>query len=214
MPDGIEVPGVVTPPADLDNDGQVPGDGTPPADDGATTIANLQKTIQGLDRRVSQLQVDASLSVDREAALVAERDEARTNLAAAAETIDGYVQRVPGLEAELATANDSLTARSADAQRAQMVATEFPSLAPLLHTGGLPAFVEEGEYRVKLSTITKALHTIAGGQQQQKFQGATPPAAPPASAPGDRGQVLKDLHSSDAAVRGRAQKQWEELASR
>ena len=212
MPDGVDKNGVVTEPLPLDN-GQGDGAGTPPADSEATTIANQLKTIAGLDRRVSQLQMDAALAVDREAALVVERDEARANLALAATTIDEYVKRVPGLEADLATANAASSARSSEAQRAQMIATEFPALAPLLAGGFLPEFTDTETYRQTLATAAKSINLISGAQQQVKFAGATPPAAPAATGLPSRGQVLQDLHSPDIAIRERAQTQWEQLAT-
>jgi TolA-binding protein len=159
-------------------------------------IEQLRKLQSGETKRVSQLTEQLRVSQERVA-------ELEGSLAEALETIaqrDEQLQVLPELQSQLGELTEAANARSAEAQRAQLVATEFPMLAPLLETGGLPALTDADDFRAKAQKIVTALGITADQQYKRQMEGTKPPATPPAGATVDPDSIYAPM--MDALKRG------------
>lgn len=154
-----------------------------------------QKSIQsGLDRRVGQLTEQLGLVQTDNTRLIDELKQSRETSSSAVTELETLKTQFSETQAQLAKFQDQAAAQGAEAQRAKMVATEFPALAPLLDAGGLPEFTDADEFRGKLQGIMGAMNISANNQYQAKMQGAKPPASPGAgSAPGDASAIRADM---------------------
>jgi len=231
-----ESTGVVTQPTDpnvLDTGGQGSGAGgtdTTAGDNEALESLKAQlaerealleeqrKVQSGLDRRVSQLQEQLKLAEQEKQDLTKQLDELRSAASGASEELEQYKARVPELESKLGEMEAQLQQHSSAAEQARIVATEFPMLAPLLETGGLPQFTEADEFREKLDKIVSALN-LAGQQQfQRQAAGAHPPASPPAQPTLNSNQILADMlkasEEQDWDRYNQLAEQWRQVASK
>jgi TolA-binding protein len=167
-------------------------------------IEQLRKLQSGETKRVSQLTEQLRLSQERVA-------ELEKSLAEATEGItqrDEQLKVLPDLQAQLGELTEAANARSAEAQRAQLVATEFPMLAPLLETGGLPALTDADDFRAKAAKIVTALGITADQQYKRQMEGTKPPASPAAGASVDADAIQDAMW---AAFRSGDQKEYERL---
>lgn len=156
-------------------------------------LAEQKKIQAGLDRRLAQLQEQLRLLTEENEGLKKQLDEAHKTTADSAAELEQLRSRVPELESELGTLKEQLGKHNAESQRAKLVATEFPMLAPLLETGGLPPFESEEQFRESAQKIVNALNLSAQTQYQAQMAGVRPPASPPSNATGDLESLKADM---------------------
>jgi TolA-binding protein len=218
-------------------DQTTPGAGTPPTPDGdpndggsATQngdqstvqqqlaeanaqIEQLRKLQSGETKRVSQLTEQLRLSQER----VAELEKALVEATEGITQRDEQLKVLPELQAQLGELTEAANAHSAEAQRAQLVATEFPMLAPLLETGGLPALEDADDFRAKAERIVTALGITADRQYQQQMEGVKPPAAPAAGAKVDADDIFDNMMAAhrrgDTEEYNRLRDEWYKRAA-
>jgi len=195
-----------------------PGAPAPQAGDPSTAQAlqsqlEEQRKIQaGQDKRIAQLTAQV-------AQLQTEKDGLTEQLAQAQSTsgdtdaqlaeLTTQVQTVTGEKAAL---EQQLADIQAEAERVQLVATEFPALAPLLSEGALPQAESTDELREKLGRMNQAFGAMANAHAQTLIEGGKPPATPPANASPDPDALKRDmLAASKEGDRDRfaeLQEQW------
>jgi hypothetical protein len=153
-----------------------------------------QRRIQaGLDKRIAQLTAQLGVEQQAKETLVAQLQEAQSGTSASAEELESMRQTLEALQGEKGVWEQQLAATQAHAERLQVVATEFPALAPLVEASALPQAADMDEFRQKLGSMAQAFTAQATAAYQQMAEGTKPPASPPAST---QSADLDTLHRS------------------
>jgi septal ring factor EnvC (AmiA/AmiB activator) len=154
-----------------------------------------QRSIQaGLDRRVAQLTAQLGVELKAKEELDAKLQEAQSGTTAGAQELENLRQTLAALEGEKGQWEQQLAASQAHAERLQVVATEYPALAPLVEGNALPQAKDMDEFRQKLGAMATAFNAQATAAYQQMADGVKPPASPPASTqPANLDTIHRDM---------------------
>ncbi len=167
-----------------DSDGASQGDNTDNSTNIAKQLEQERNRSAGLDRRISQLQQQLNQLTEERNQYEEQLETAQTNVGEVSTQFEELQTRAQEQAAQLAEFQERAEAASAKAQRAEIVATQFPQLAPLLEAGGLPQFDGEQEtYTERLAGIVEALNLNQAPVKQSADDAGQgkPPASPGAS---------------------------------
>lgn len=179
-----------------------------------------QRQIQaGLDQKVTQLSKQVEVLEGERDGLKAEVDKLKEITESDdvdqqfKQLLEASKKEIDDLKAKLQAAEKEAEALKADNERLNIVAAEFPTMAPLVKAGALPSASDPDAFREAMQELSEKFAPADVAKQKELERGARPPASPGADGTPDslstiRKNMMQAHRDGDNEAFNKYQEEW------